>query len=57
MDDLKQSMSEQAEFNRKEFESLDDHQRLVYEGVRPGSYVRLEIKVHFIHLPFSRLVW
>lgn len=44
-DDLKQSMTEQAEFNRKEFESLEDNQRLIYEGARPGSYVRMELKV------------
>ncbi len=38
-------MTEQAQINRKEFESMSDEQRLIYEGARPGSYVRLEIKV------------
>ena len=45
LDDLKQITSEQAEFNRKELESLDESQRLVLEGAQSGSYVRLEIKV------------
>ena len=42
---MKSQMSEQAERNRKEFESLNPEQRLTYEGAQPGAYVRLEIKV------------
>lgn len=51
-DELKQQLSEQAELNRKEFESLDDNQRLTYEGARSGTYVRLELKgipFEFLH--------
>ena len=42
LDDLKREVSEQEKRNRAEFESMDEATRQMYEGVRPGSYVRLE---------------
>ena len=44
LDELKQAVSAQAELNRKEFEGLDDESRVLLEGLRPGTYVRMEIK-------------
>ena len=44
LDELKQAVSAQAELNRKEFEGLDDESRVMLEGLRPGTYVRMEIK-------------
>ena len=44
-DDLKQQMSEQAERNRAEFAGMDAQQRVLYEGYREGTYIRMEIKV------------
>lgn len=53
---MKSLMSEQAERNRKEFESLNPEQRLTYEGAQPGTYVRLEIKVRtcVVNVPLNR---
>lgn len=42
-DDLKNTMTEQAELNRKEFEHLEDDMRVQYEGFRAGMYVRIEV--------------
>ena len=42
-DDLKNTMTEQAELNRKEFQDLDDEVRVQYEGFRSGMYVRIEV--------------
>uniref|UniRef100_A0A7N6A2D3 Bms1-type G domain-containing protein n=1 Tax=Anabas testudineus TaxID=64144 RepID=A0A7N6A2D3_ANATE len=42
-DDLKEEMQKQAELNRAEFEDVDDETRVLYEGFRPGMYVRVEI--------------
>ena len=44
LDELKQAVSEQAELNRKEFEDLNEESRAAYAGLRPGLYVRMEIK-------------
>ncbi len=44
LEELKREVSEQEELNRLAFEGMDDAARLVYEGARPGSYVRMEIK-------------
>ena len=44
LEDLKKEVSEQEERNRAEFEGMDDQTRVMYEGVRPGCYVRMEIK-------------
>lgn len=44
LDDLKREVSEQEKRNRAEFESMDEATRQMYEGVRPGSYVRMEFK-------------
>ena len=44
LDDLKREVSEQEQRNREEFEGMDDQTRLQYEGVRPGYYVRVELK-------------
>ena len=43
-DDLKKEVSEQANTNRSEFIGLREEVRVQYEGVRPGCYVRMEIK-------------
>ena len=44
LDDLKKEVSEQEQRNRAEFEGMDEQTRLQYEGVRPGYYVRVELK-------------
>ncbi len=44
-DDLKKEVDEQASLNRTEWDGMDDAQRVLYEGFRPGMYVRIEIKV------------
>ena len=43
-EDLKKEVSEQAETNRSEFTGLREEVRVQYEGMRPGCYVRMEIK-------------
>lgn len=42
-DDLKESMSKQADINRSEFQSMEDEARVQYEGFRAGMYVRIEV--------------
>jgi ribosome biogenesis protein BMS1 len=42
-DSLKDEVDQQAQLNRSEFASLDDDQRIKYEGFRPGLYVRIKI--------------
>jgi hypothetical protein len=44
LDDLKREVSEQEQRNRAEFEGMDEQTRLQYEGVRPGHYVRVEVR-------------
>ena len=44
LEDLKREVSEQEQRNRAEFEGLDEQMRVQYEGFRPGTYVRMEIK-------------
>lgn len=44
LDDLKREVSEQERRNREEFEGMDERACLQYEGMRPGYYVRLELK-------------
>ena len=44
LEDLKKEVSEQEQRNRAEFEGLDEQTRVQYEGFRPGTYVRMEIK-------------
>ena len=44
LDDLKREVSEQERRNREEFGAMDDATRQLYEGVRAGSYVRMELK-------------
>ena len=44
-DDLKKEVDQQASLNRSEWDGMEDSQRVLYEGFRPGMYVRLEIKV------------
>lgn len=44
LEELKKEVSEQERRNRAEFESMDEQTRLQYEGVRPGYYVRVELK-------------
>jgi len=43
-DDLKNTMSKQADLNRKEFDSMEDGVRVQYEGFRAGMYVRIEFE-------------
>ena len=43
-DDLKNTMTEQADLNRKEFENMDDNVRVQYEGFSAGMYVRIEVR-------------
>jgi len=43
-DDLKKEVDDQANLNRNEFDDMEDSQRVLYEGFRPGMYVRLEIE-------------
>ena len=44
LDDLKREVSEQEQRNRAELEGMDEQTRLQLEGVRPGYYVRMELK-------------
>ncbi len=44
LEELKREVSEQERRNREEFEAVDERTRIQYEGVRPGYYVRLELK-------------
>ena len=44
LEDLKREVSEQERRNRAEFEGLDEQTRVQYEGFRPGTYVRMELK-------------
>ncbi|XP_054717978.1 ribosome biogenesis protein BMS1 homolog isoform X2 [Uloborus diversus] len=43
-DDLKMEADKQGELNKKEFEDLDDEDRVQFEGYRPGLYLRMEIE-------------
>jgi len=43
-DELRREVDEQANLNKTEFEAMEDSQRVLYEGFRPGMYVRLEIE-------------
>ena len=43
-DELKREAEAQTSINRSEFEGMDDHLRVQYEGYRPGMYVRVEIE-------------
>ena len=43
-DELKKEVELQTTINRSEFEGMDDHIRVQYEGYRPGMYVRVEIE-------------
>lgn len=48
-DDLKKEATEQAETNRSEFTGLREEVRAQYEGLRPGCYVRMEVKGQRYH--------
>lgn len=50
LEDLKREISEQEQRNRAEFEGLDDQTRVQYEGYRPGTYVRMELKGTYMSL-------
>ena len=43
-EDLKREVSEQADTNRAEFTGLREEVRVQYEGLRPGCYIRMEVK-------------
>nr|XP_032814905.1 ribosome biogenesis protein BMS1 homolog isoform X2 [Petromyzon marinus] len=42
-DDLKAEMDKQAQLNRGEFEDVSEEARVLYEGFRPGMYLRVEV--------------
>uniref|UniRef100_H2YNI3 Bms1-type G domain-containing protein n=1 Tax=Ciona savignyi TaxID=51511 RepID=H2YNI3_CIOSA len=41
--DTCRELSEQTRMNREEFENMDDATRVLYEGFRPGLYIRVEL--------------
>jgi len=43
LDELKKEVEIQSKLNRSEFEDLPDELRVLYEGFRPGMYVRCEL--------------
>jgi len=43
-EDLKKSVSQQAELNQKEFENMEDDIRVQYEGYRAGLYTQIELE-------------
>ncbi|XP_074596154.1 ribosome biogenesis protein BMS1 homolog [Brevipalpus obovatus] len=43
-DEWKEKVDEQAKMNKSEFEGLDDHVRVQFEGFRAGMYLRIEIE-------------
>ncbi len=53
LEDLKREVSEQEQRNRAEFEGLDEQTRVQYEGFRPGTYVRMEIKGTYTTLYYN----
>ncbi|XP_006816551.1 ribosome biogenesis protein BMS1 homolog [Saccoglossus kowalevskii] len=42
-DDLKQQLDNQAQINKSAFDDMEDDVRVLYEGYRPGMYIRVEI--------------
>ncbi|XP_077998767.1 ribosome biogenesis protein BMS1 homolog [Glandiceps talaboti] len=42
-DEWKQQLDNQAQMNRAEFEEMEDDVRVLYEGYRPGMYIRVEV--------------
>lgn len=46
LEDLKREVSVVEQRNREEFEGLDETTRQLLEGIKPGSYVRMELKGH-----------
>ncbi|CAG8682073.1 16974_t:CDS:10, partial [Dentiscutata erythropus] len=43
-DELKEEISKQLQLNREEFDDDDPHTRIMVEGFRPGTYVRILLK-------------
>ncbi|CAF1070682.1 unnamed protein product [Rotaria sp. Silwood1] len=43
LDELKKEVEIQTKLNRSEFENMPDDMRVLYEGYRPGMYVRCEL--------------
>ncbi|CAF4366192.1 unnamed protein product, partial [Rotaria sordida] len=43
LDELKKEVEIQTKLNRSEFENMPDDIRVLYEGYRPGMYVRCEL--------------
>ncbi|KRX71441.1 Ribosome biogenesis protein BMS1 -like protein [Trichinella sp. T6] len=41
---MTEQVNQQSELNRNEFANMDDDERVLYEGFRPGMYVRMEIQ-------------
>ncbi|KRZ02658.1 Ribosome biogenesis protein bms1 [Trichinella zimbabwensis] len=39
-----EQVNQQSELNKNEFANMDDDQRVLYEGFRPGMYVRMQIE-------------
>ncbi|KRY89465.1 Ribosome biogenesis protein BMS1 -like protein [Trichinella pseudospiralis] len=41
---MTEQVNQQSELNKNEFANMDDDQRVLYEGFRPGMYVRMQIE-------------
>ncbi|KRZ91605.1 Ribosome biogenesis protein bms1 [Trichinella sp. T8] len=41
---MTEQVNQQSELNRNEFANMDDDERVLYEGFRPGMYVRMQIQ-------------
>lgn len=49
LEGLRHKASEQTQLNQAEFSGVDEQARLQYQGLPPGSYVRLEVEGEVTH--------